>query len=47
MRRWKRPKERTTMLELIIILIGLAIIFGAVWMHDEWREIDSDIERHE
>ena len=35
------------MTELIIILIGLVIICGAVWMHDEWKEIDSDIERHE
>lgn len=35
------------MTELIIILIGVVIVAGAVWMHDEWREIDQDIERHE
>ena len=35
------------MTELLFILGGLIIVTGIVWFHDEWREIDQDIERHE
>ena len=27
---------------LIIIILGVAIVCGIVWIHDEWRRMDED-----
>lgn len=37
------------MTDTLIIILGVAIVFAIVWIHDEWRrmeEDDEDIGRH-